>query len=572
MLSNTLLALLATSASALAASNSVAVYWGQNGAGGQDRLSTYCADSNVDVVILSFLNDFPDPTNVNFANQCGATYPSGLLHCSAIGEDIKTCQASGKKVLLSLGGAAGNYGFKTTDDAVAYADTLWNKFGNGKDDEERPFDDAVVDGFDFDIELGTSTGYPELATALKSKFDSSKKYYLSASPQCVYPDAHVGPLLEKVPLDFAFIQFYNNPCSVDGQFNYVTWSKFASSSPNPDLKLYVGVPSTGNVAGYVDAATLAKSIDEIKCDKHFAGVSLWDASGAWLNTDASGANFADQVKKVLDDNTCPAPSSSSTTASPSTTTNNNKDIVDPTSAVVSPSGGYQNTTITKDPVVSTATNIHTTIITVTSCDDHKCSEVPVTTGVLTVSEVDTVYTTYCPLPTTSAKPTTSVKAPASTVTNIETAIVTITSCEDNKCTEVPVTTGVVTITDVDTVYTTYCPLPTTTAAASKPAPVAPVESSTAPAPVAPVESSTAPAPVAPVESSTAPAPTVAAPSVEAETLTTTYDLTSTVAPEQQAPASSSAAAPEIISTYEGAAASNNAMWFSVPLVFIAALL
>lgn len=68
MLSNTLLALLATSASALAASNSVAVYWGQNGAGGQDRLSTYCADSNVDVVILSFLNDFPDPTNVNFAN------------------------------------------------------------------------------------------------------------------------------------------------------------------------------------------------------------------------------------------------------------------------------------------------------------------------------------------------------------------------------------------------------------------------------------------------------------------------------------------------------------------------
>lgn len=106
--------------------------------------------------------------------------------------------------MLSLGGAAGNYGFSSTGDATAFADTLWNKFGNGED-EERPFDDAVVDGFDFDIELGSSTGYPELATALKSKFDSSKKYYLSASPQCVYPDAHVGPLLEQVPLDFAFI-------------------------------------------------------------------------------------------------------------------------------------------------------------------------------------------------------------------------------------------------------------------------------------------------------------------------------------------------------------------------------
>ncbi|KAI5970837.1 CHT2 [Candida margitis] len=529
MLSNTLLALLATSASALAATNSVAVYWGQNGAGGQDRLSTYCADSNIDVVILSFLNDFPDPTNVNFANQCGATYPSGLLHCSAIGEDIKTCQASGKKVLLSLGGAAGTYGFNSVNDATAYADTLWNKFGNGQD-EERPFDDAVVDGFDFDIELGSATGYPELATALKSKFDSSKKYYLSASPQCVYPDAHVGSLLQQVPLDFAFVQFYNNPCSVDGQFNYDTWAEFASSSPNPDLKLYVGVPATGNIAGYVDAATLAKTIAQIKCDKHFAGVSLWDASGAWINTDASGANFAAQVKKVLNDNTCPAPSSSSSSSTVSSTTTgagSTKNTVDPTS-VVSQSSGYKNTTTTADPIASTVTDIKTTIVTITSCEENKCSEVPVTTGVLTISEIDTVYTTYCPLPTTTGKP-----APAS----------------------------------------------------SAPTSAAPVESSKAPAPVAPVESSKAPAPVAPVESSSAPAkttPAVVAPTVqtsaskvlttvgtgsEVQIQTLTIELTSTITP-QQAPSS---VAPQV-STYEGAAASNNAMWLTVPLVFIAALL
>ncbi|KAI5961674.1 CHT2 [Candida theae] len=537
MLSNTLLALLATSASALAASNSVAVYWGQNGAGGQDRLSTYCADSNVDVVILSFLNDFPDPTNVNFANQCGATYPSGLLHCSAIGEDIKTCQASGKKVLLSLGGAAGNYGFSNTNDATAFADTLWNKFGNGQD-SERPFDDAVVDGFDFDIELGTSTGYVELANALKSKFDSSKQYYLSASPQCVYPDAHVGPLLSQVPLDFAFIQFYNNPCAVDASFNYPTWSQFASSSPNPDLKLYVGVPATGNVAGYVDAATLARTIDQIKCDEHFAGVSLWDASGAWLNTDASGANFADQVKQVLNDNTCPAPSSSSssssaapTTSSTSTsspiiatppTTSEDKDVTGPTSVSVSPSGGYKNTTTANDNAnsganagLSTATKIQTTVVTITSCSENKCSAVPVTTGVLTISEVDTVYTTYCPLPSTQA-PASSAPASSAPATN----------------------------------------------AVSPSGPVAPVESSSAPA-----QTTAAPSKAAPSAQESVAVTTVGSGS-EAETITSTINLTSTVAP-QQAP--SSVAAPEI-STYEGAAASNKAMWFSVPLVFIAALL
>merc|ERR1712080_12159 len=36
-------------------------------------------------------------------------------------------------------------------------------------------------------------------------------------------------------------------------------------------------------------------------------------------------------------------------------------------------------------------------------------------------------------------------------------------CEENKCTEVPVTTGLTTVTEVDTIYTTYCPLPSTEA-------------------------------------------------------------------------------------------------------------
>ncbi|CCG24654.1 Pga59 adhesin-like protein [Candida orthopsilosis Co 90-125] len=54
----------------------------------------------------------------------------------------------------------------------------------------------------------------------------------------------------------------------------------------------------------------------------------------------------------------------------------------------------------------------------------------------------------------------------STVTDIATTVVTITSCEENKCTEIPVTTGLTTVTDVDTIYTTYCPLSTTEAPAS----------------------------------------------------------------------------------------------------------
>ncbi|KAG5419674.1 hypothetical protein I9W82_001554 [Candida metapsilosis] len=64
----------------------------------------------------------------------------------------------------------------------------------------------------------------------------------------------------------------------------------------------------------------------------------------------------------------------------------------------------------------------------------------------------------------------------STVTDIATTVVTITSCEENKCTEVPVTTGLTTVTDVDTIYTTYCPLSTTEAPSSAPASSAPASS------------------------------------------------------------------------------------------------
>jgi hypothetical protein len=60
----------------------------------------------------------------------------------------------------------------------------------------------------------------------------------------------------------------------------------------------------------------------------------------------------------------------------------------------------------------------------------------------------TSYTTFCPITNDAAR----------------TTVITITSCSENKCSEVPVTTGVSLITkvvsNVLTTYTTYCPLTT----------------------------------------------------------------------------------------------------------------
>ncbi|ODQ45564.1 hypothetical protein PICMEDRAFT_23434, partial [Pichia membranifaciens NRRL Y-2026] len=285
---------LSTVVSAISDYNNVALYWGQNSAGTQQDLASYCSSEKADIYILSFIDVFgsSQQPNVNFANACTESYSSGLLHCPQIGKDIKTCQSLGKTVLISLGGASGAYGF--SDDSTAdFAGTLWNMFGGGSDSSvERPFDDAVVDGFDFDIENNNPKGYATLANKLRSYFseDSSKTYYLSAAPQCPYPDASVGDLLENASIDFAFIQFYNNYCATTGSnFNWDTWNTFAeNTSPNKNIKLFVGLPAATGAAGSGYA-----TIDQIKStfqntilnkeDSHFGGFVLWDASWSTSN-------------------------------------------------------------------------------------------------------------------------------------------------------------------------------------------------------------------------------------------------------------------------------------------------
>ena len=73
-------------------------------------------------------------------------YPgTALANCSFMAEDIKTCQASGKLVTLSLGGATGQIGFSSDAQAKSFADTIWGMFLGGSS-ATRPFGDAILDG------------------------------------------------------------------------------------------------------------------------------------------------------------------------------------------------------------------------------------------------------------------------------------------------------------------------------------------------------------------------------------------------------------------------------------------
>ncbi|KAF8074691.1 glycoside hydrolase family 18 protein [Lyophyllum atratum] len=288
-------------------SDNLAVYYGQNSygathsdkAGWQKALSTYCEDDTINAIPLAFLNVFFSSggmPELNLGNTCNANespvFPgTSLANCQFMASSIKACQAKGKIVTLSLGGATGGNGFSDNAQAEKFADTIWNLFLGGSS-STRPFGDAVLDGVDLDIEGGSAPGYVAFAKKIQSLAKgASKKYHLTAAPQCPFPDAYLGDVLNSVPFDAVYVQ-YNNFCGVGNYdntnaWNYATWDNWAKTkSPNKDVKVFIGAPAAPTAAGsgYVDAATLGKIAQETGAKySSFGGIMLWDASQAYGN-------------------------------------------------------------------------------------------------------------------------------------------------------------------------------------------------------------------------------------------------------------------------------------------------
>lgn len=61
---------------------------------------------------------------------------------------------------------------------------------------------------DLDIESGTPAHYPAFVNQLRSLSSSSgKKVYITAAPQCVFPDAFIGSALNQASFDAVYVQF-----------------------------------------------------------------------------------------------------------------------------------------------------------------------------------------------------------------------------------------------------------------------------------------------------------------------------------------------------------------------------
>ncbi|KAL6237589.1 glycoside hydrolase superfamily [Aspergillus navahoensis] len=336
----------------LSSNSTVVVYWGELDILYGMLTDGYPTDPSIDVIVLAFLMTINGPggaPEIDFSTsseKCSTFNGTNLKNCPEIGEDITKCQAADKTILLSIGGATySEGGFASTTAANAGADLLWATFGPDQNDTEvhRPFGGAVIDGFDFDFEA-TVTNTGAFVTRLRAlaDADTSKKYYLTAAPQCPYPDAADKDILNtdsSAAIDAVFAQFYNNYCGVDAysparnipagartkaggklrarqdwygrphrssrpgnraaasNFNFDVWDNWAlTQSKNKNVRVFLGVPANTGAAstGYLPAASLAPVISYSKGFESFGGVMMWDVSQAYGNP-----GFLDGVSKAL---------------------------------------------------------------------------------------------------------------------------------------------------------------------------------------------------------------------------------------------------------------------------------
>ncbi|KAF5776099.1 putative chitinase [Helianthus annuus] len=213
---------------------------------------------------------------MNLAGHCDPGTPHD---CDKVSTGIHHCQSLGVKVLLSIGGATDTYSLSSADDARGVANYIWNNFLGGHSNS-RPLGDAVLDGVDFDIEQG-EPHYAALANRLREL--GGDKIYLSAAPQCPFPDAKLQRALNTNQFNYIWVQFYNNPQCEFNANNVASfmksWRQWTSSFPGS--KIFIGVPASksGDAAssGYIPKPQMtSKVIPFAKMSQNYGGVMLWN--------------------------------------------------------------------------------------------------------------------------------------------------------------------------------------------------------------------------------------------------------------------------------------------------------
>ncbi|KAG8381207.1 hypothetical protein BUALT_Bualt06G0098200 [Buddleja alternifolia] len=255
----------------------IAIYWGQNG--NEGTLAETCATGRFSYINIAFLYIFGggQTPQLNLAGHCN---PSANT-CRSIAADVRACHRRGIKVMLSIGGGVGNYSLSSIADGENLSIYLWNNFlGGGRGSTSRPLGDAVLDGIDLDIELGSSQYYDVFVKKMKSYETGGRKVYITGAPQCPFPDRLMGAALNTSLFDYVWVQFYNNPpCQyTTGKTQNLmdSWIRW-TSSVNAG-KIFLGLPAAPQAAGsgFIPAEVLtAEILPVIRRSRKYGGVMLW---------------------------------------------------------------------------------------------------------------------------------------------------------------------------------------------------------------------------------------------------------------------------------------------------------
>ncbi|KAI5000731.1 hypothetical protein ZWY2020_010690 [Hordeum vulgare] len=129
---------------------------------------------------------------------------------------------------------------------------------------------------------GTRTTTGALAAHLKSYGGKggNKEVYLSAAPQCPFPDQWVGKALDTGVFDYVWVQFYNNPpcqCVQGNTANLMDSWKQWTSGVHAEY-IFLGLPAAPAAAGsgFIPAGSMESQVlPALKGSGKYGGVMLW---------------------------------------------------------------------------------------------------------------------------------------------------------------------------------------------------------------------------------------------------------------------------------------------------------
>ncbi|KAG6554571.1 hypothetical protein Mapa_003589 [Marchantia paleacea] len=296
-----LVLLISNQAILTSAAGLVAGYWGQHGNDSTEgSLASLCTSGNYGIVIIAYLSRFGRNQSpvLNLGGHCDVLSGS----CQRYASEVATCQRRGIRVLLSLGGGAGGYGFDTADEARLLAQDIWDNYMGGSS-SNSPLGEVKLDGIDLRIYSGGFRFYADLGGRLREiAMDNGYKYvYFGVSPQCPCPDPSLGPdsagkFMETELVDLVFVQFYNNPgCDIRGGINDLvsSWRKWITTITASKPAIFISLPASPSAGeGFMDPNTLKdKVLPSIKRIGNYSGVALWAPS-----TDRT---YAASIKSVV---------------------------------------------------------------------------------------------------------------------------------------------------------------------------------------------------------------------------------------------------------------------------------